>query len=92
VFRVPDVSVDAPILLLGDEWITHGFGDDLDTAMRMAAEQMLTLMTGSIGLSEDEAYSLCSVAVDFGVTQVVDGVVGCHAILDASIFVSTDAN
>jgi hypothetical protein len=32
------------------------------------------------------------VAVDFGVTQVVDGVVGCHAILDSSIFVSTDAN
>jgi len=90
VFRVPDISVDAPVLLRDDEWITHGFGDDLNAAMRMAAEQMLNLMTGPIGLSEDDAYSLCSVAVDFGVTQVVDGVVGCHAILDSSIFVSTD--
>jgi acetamidase/formamidase len=33
------------------------------------------------GLSEDEAISLMSAAVDFGVTQVVDGNWGVHAIL-----------
>jgi acetamidase/formamidase len=33
------------------------------------------------GLSEDEAISLMSVAVDFGVTQVVDGNWGVHAII-----------
>jgi acetamidase/formamidase len=66
--------------------VAHGFGEGLDEAMRMAAEQMLWLLTDRIGLSADEAYSLSSVAVDFGVTQVVDGTVGCHAILDTSIF------
>ena len=29
--------------------------------------------------ARDEAYSLASVAVDLGVTQVVDGTLGCHA-------------
>ncbi len=32
------------------------------------------------GLSEDEAISLCSITVDFGITQVVDGNWGVHAI------------
>ena len=33
------------------------------------------------GLDEDEAVSLTSVAVDFGVTQVVDGNWGVHAVI-----------
>ena len=37
-------------------------------------------------LSEDEAISLMSVAVDFGVTQVVDGNWGIHGILKKAIF------
>jgi acetamidase/formamidase len=37
-------------------------------------------------LSEDEAISLMSVAVDFGVTQVVDGNWGIHAILKKAMF------
>ncbi len=86
VFAIDDISVTAPVLLTGTQWVAHGFGDGLDEAMRMAAEQMLWLLTDRIGLSADEAYSLSSVAVDFGVTQVVDGTVGCHAILDTSIF------
>ena len=38
------------------------------------------------GLSEDEAISLTTVAVDFGITQVVDGNWGVHAVLKKSIF------
>jgi acetamidase/formamidase len=37
-------------------------------------------------LSEDEAISLISVAVDFGVTQVVDGNWGVHAVIRKSLF------
>jgi acetamidase/formamidase len=43
------------------------------------------LMTAR-GLSEDEAISLMSVAVDFGVTQVVDANWGVHAILKKALF------
>ena len=48
-------------------------------AMKMAADQVLRLMVDRGGFTMDEAYSLASVAVDLGVTQVVDGTVGCHA-------------
>jgi acetamidase/formamidase len=40
------------------------------------------------GRSEDEAISLMSVGVDFGVTQVVDGNWGIHAIIKQSLFTS----
>jgi acetamidase/formamidase len=39
-----------------------------------------------MGLSEDEAISLMAVAVDFGVSQVVDGNWGVHAVIKKSIF------
>ena len=53
--------------------------------MRMAAEQMLQLLVDARRLHADEAYSLASVAVDLGVTQVVDATLGCHAAIAKSI-------
>jgi acetamidase/formamidase len=41
------------------------------------------------GLSEDEAISLISIGVDFGVTQVVDGNWGIHAVIKKSLFAGT---
>jgi acetamidase/formamidase len=41
--------------------------------MRDAFGKMRRFPMTTKGLSEDEAISLMSVAVDFGVTQVVDG-------------------
>ena len=37
-------------------------------------------------LSREDAYTLCSVAVDFNVTQAVDGTKGVHAMIPKSIF------
>jgi acetamidase/formamidase len=82
-----DISVTSPLLENADSWVTHGFGDTLDQAMTMAAEQTLWLLTSRFGMTTDDAYSLCSVGVDFGVTQVVDGTVGCHGIVAKSLFV-----
>jgi acetamidase/formamidase len=42
-------------------------------------------------LTEDEAISLMSVGVDFGVTQVVDGNWGVHAIVKKALFTGSDA-
>ena len=74
-----DVSTTSPLLKTDTHWYTHGFGDGLDEAMAMAAELALQLLVDRGGFTMDEAYSLASVAVDLGVTQVVDGTVGCHA-------------
>ncbi len=77
-----DFHFPSPLLETPDYFITHGFNEDLDLAMRQASVNMLTLLTGHFGLSRDDAYSLMSVAVDFSVTQVVDGRQGVHAKID----------
>ena len=58
----------------------------VDHAMRDAFRKMREFLMHSYKLSEDEAISLMSVGVDFGVTQVVDGNWGVHASLKKSIF------
>jgi acetamidase/formamidase/AraC-like DNA-binding protein len=58
----------------------------LDLAMKDAFRKMRRFLMTIKGLSEDEAIALMSAAVDFGVTQVVDGNWGVHAILSKRIF------
>mgnify|MGYP000255211548 FL=1 len=81
-----DVGATSPLLETDSHWFTHGFGADLDAALRMAAEQMLWLLQTHGSLSADDAYSLASVAIDLGVTQVVDGILGCHAAIARDLF------
>lgn len=59
---------------------------DLNEAMRVAANAMLAFLIRRNGLSRDDAYSLMSVAADFGVTQVVDVRQGIHCGIPKSIF------
>jgi len=58
----------------------------LDLAMQDAFRKARRFLMVRQGLSEDEAISLLSVAVDFGVTQVVDGNWGMHAIVRKRLF------
>jgi acetamidase/formamidase len=77
---------DAPVLTMPrartkDAWITFGVADDLDEAVLIATNQMLDLMQERLEVGRKEALVLASVAVDVRVTQIVNGVVGAHAIL-----------
>lgn len=47
---------------------------------------MRHFLTATQGLGEDEAISLRSIAVDFGITQVVDGNWGVQAVVKKSLF------
>ncbi len=58
----------------------------IDLALKDAFRKMRAFLMNTKGLTEDEAISLMSIAVDFGVTQVVDGNWGIHAILKKSLF------
>jgi acetamidase/formamidase/AraC-like DNA-binding protein len=58
----------------------------LDLAMKDAFRKMRRFLMHIKGLTEDEAIALMSAAVDFGVTQVVDGNWGVHAILSKRLF------
>jgi acetamidase/formamidase len=81
-----DFSFPSPLLETPNYWIVHGFNEDLNAAMRMAALDMLTLLTEHRHLSKDDAYSLMSVAADFAVTQVVDQRQGIHVRIPRGIF------
>ena len=63
----------------------------VDGAMRDAFRKMRQFLMHAKGLTEDEALSLMSIGVDFGVTQVVDGNFGVHAIIRKDIFSGGDA-
>ncbi|MEA2906702.1 MAG: hypothetical protein QOI12_4089, partial [Alphaproteobacteria bacterium] len=63
----------------------------LDLAMRDAFRKARRFLMQTQGLTEDEAISLMSIAVDFGVTQVVDGNWGVHAIIKKSLFAGASA-
>jgi acetamidase/formamidase/AraC-like DNA-binding protein len=58
----------------------------LDAAVQNAFRQARRFLMSAYRLTEDEAISLLSVGVDFGVTQVVNGNKGAHAIVRKSLF------
>jgi acetamidase/formamidase len=67
-------------------YISMGLHTDLDEAARLAVREMIDFLVKEKGLSRDDAYILCSLAVDLRVTQLVDGVKGIHAMVAKSIF------
>jgi acetamidase/formamidase/AraC-like DNA-binding protein len=58
----------------------------LDLAMKDAFRKTRRFLMEMRGLNEDQAVAVISAAVDFGVTQVVDGNWGVHAIVRKSLF------
>ena len=60
----------------------------IDAAMRDAFRKARRFLMTAKRLSEDEAISLLSVGVDFGVSQVVNGNYGVHAIIRKAMFTS----
>jgi acetamidase/formamidase/AraC-like DNA-binding protein len=64
----------------------------IDLAMRDAFRKVRRFLMSTFNLSEDEAISLISVAVDFGITQVADGNWGVHAVVRKAMFDKRVAN
>jgi acetamidase/formamidase len=58
----------------------------VDLALRNTFRAARKFLMERYRLSEDEAISLLSVAVDFGVTQVADGNWGVHAVIRKDMF------
>jgi len=64
----------------------------IDKAMKDAAYKTRSFLMNGLGLTEDEAYSLMSIAVDYGITQVVDGNWGVHATIKRGLFAEEREN
>jgi acetamidase/formamidase len=67
-------------------WIAMGLDPDLDQATINAVRDAIDFLVTERHLSREDAYALCSVAVDFNITQAVDGTKGVHALIPKSIF------
>lgn len=53
-------------------YCTTGHGPDLHEASRQAIRHMIAHLSDTYGFSRDEAYILCSVAVDLKISEIVD--------------------
>jgi len=62
-------------------WLTFGLNTELNEAVAMAIDQMLGLMDELLGQPRTTALGLASLFVDVRITQLVNGVVGAHAVL-----------
>ncbi len=62
-------------------YISMGINEDLDEAMRQALREMIAFISEKTGWTAAKAYKSCSLAVDFRVTQTVNGEKSVHGML-----------
>jgi acetamidase/formamidase len=68
-------------------WVVMGLNPVLDEAMKIAVRETIDFITKRFPhLTREEAYMIASVAVDYHVTQVVDGTKGIHGMIPKAIF------
>ncbi len=67
-------------------YITMGLDPDLTEATKIAVHETLDFLVNEKKLSREDAYMLTSVAVDFSITQLVDGTRGVHGMIAKSLF------
>ena len=80
-----DMELTAPRAETPTHYITMGFDEDLDDAVRQALRDMIRWIGEVRGLSKTDAYTLCSLAADIRVTQMVNLAKGAHCMLSKSI-------
>jgi acetamidase/formamidase len=81
-----DIELSWPIARTADAWLTFGFDRDLGRAARIAVDGMLDLMERELRIPRSDALAFASVVVDLRVTQLVNDVLGVHAVLGNDAF------
>ncbi len=81
-----DMKLKVPRAETPTHYILGGFDPILDNAAKMALRETIDFLGELRGMSRDDAYSLCSLAVDLHVTQIVNGYKGVHAMVPKSLF------
>jgi len=84
-----DMKLTWPRAETPTHWIVMGLHPNLEEAMKIAVRETVDFITKRFpDLTREEAYMIASVAVDYHVTQVVDGTKGIHGMIPKSIFVA----
>ena len=79
-------DLTTPIAETPTDMIAMGFGETLDAALELALKNMIDFLERFLNLSPEDAYVLCSLAVNFRITQVVNSPQkGVHGMLPKSI-------
>jgi acetamidase/formamidase len=82
-----DMQLNWPRAETPTHWIVMGLHPNLEEAMKIAVRETIDFITQRFPhLSRQEAYMIASVAVDYHVTQVVDGTKGIHGMVPKAIF------
>jgi acetamidase/formamidase len=68
-------------------YISMGIHEDLDLAMKQALREMIAFISARANISPADAYQFCSLAVDFHVTQTVNGEKGVHGMLKKGLLI-----
>jgi len=82
-----DLHIKWPRAETPTHYITMGLHEDLSEATRIAIREAVDFLAAEKHMSREDAYMLSSVAVDFCITQLVDGNKGVHAMIPKRIFV-----
>lgn len=67
-------------------YIVMGLDKDLTLATKIAVREAIEFLASEKQLTRDHAYMLSSAAVDFNITQLVDGTKGVHGMIPKEIF------
>lgn len=85
-FIHPQMSLVWPRAETPTHYIAMGMDEDLDIAMQRALQEAITFLQREKGLSAGDAYSLCSLAVDFEISEFVNLVKCVHGMIPKAIF------
>ena len=76
-----DLSLTMPRAETPTHHLTMGMNEDLDDSAKQALREMIVLIRERTNLGPEDAYTLCSLAADMRITQLVDGNKGVHTML-----------
>jgi acetamidase/formamidase len=76
-----DMKLDWPRIETKTHWITMGADTSLVVATKTAIGNMVKLIQEMKGISQPHAYQAASMAADLHITQLVDGNVGVHMMI-----------
>jgi acetamidase/formamidase len=82
-----DMKLEWPRGETPTHWITMGTDTSLVVATKTAIKEMVTFLQEHRGITQTQAYQAASMAADLRITQLVDGNVGVHMMIDKRYFV-----
>ena len=81
IYLRQDMPLTMPRAETASHYITHGIDPVLDNAAKQALREMIALIQEKSNLSKEDAYTLCSIAADLRVSQIVNQHKGIHVML-----------